>query len=146
MKKILFLLLLPLFLFAQKSVYVPFVTGNDTIFSAGQDTLQIRIGITELGWGPWETPSKVLCENDTVYITADDKANEYTKIYRASDEDWWTWCHIMQLRILSQSDTLYSRNLTIGDWEGAVSIFVQPTIYGDATVDTVIYKVRVGGR
>ena len=148
MKNLIYLfLLLPLLLYGQQKVFeVPFVTGNDSVLTTTSDTLDIRFGVEGLDWGVWEALTKVLCANDTVYVTKDDKTAERTKVYYVSDEAFWTWTQLLQIRIRAGSDTLTSKTMTIGGTEGAVSIFVQPTIYGDATVDTILYKVRVGGR
>jgi len=146
-KTILILLLLVPMLFAQQKVnLIPFVSSNDTILNANPDSLDIQFGQTDLAMGSWEALTEVICSNDTAYVTADDKAAESTKVYPLAQESFWTWSQILRIRIRGSADTLTSKYLTVGDSEGALSLFVQPTIYGDATVDTIIYKVRLGGR
>jgi len=144
-KTILILLLLVPALFAQWKVnLIPFVSGNDTILNANPDSIDIQFhNLTD---GHWESLTEVFCTNDTTYITADDKAGENLKVYPLAQEDFWTWTPVIRIRIRGSADTLTSKYLTVGDSEGALSLFVQPTIYGDATVDTIIYKVRLGGR
>lgn len=145
-KLIILLLLIPIFAFAQQKInIIPFVSGNDTIFTTSSDTLDMRIGASGLALGPWEELTETLAANDTDYVTKDDKSGERTKIFIFADETWWTWAQIAQLRIRTEDDTLISKVFTIGDLTGSVTGFVQPTIIGDATLDTILYKVRVGG-
>ena len=149
MKKLILLLvlLIPALSFAQMKIYyVPFIVGNDTIFTTTSDTIDVRIGISGLAYGPWEAVTKVLAFNDTTHITSDDKAGQLTKTYYLADETWWTWAQKLQVRIRAEDDTLTGKMVNIGDAEGSITLFVQPTIFGDATPDTILYKVRVGGR
>ena len=145
-KLILLLLLLPVISFAQQKVFeVPFITGNDTIFTTSSDSIDCRLGVAGLTQGYWETLSQVQAENDTAYVTLDDKTNDRTKVYILADETWWTWAQTIQFRIRAEDDTLTSKTMTIGGCDGAVTLFVQPISYGDATPDTILYKVRLGG-
>ena len=107
MRKLIYLiLLLPLLSYGQQKIFeVPFVTGNDTILTTSSDTLDVRFGVEGLDWGVWEALTKVLCANDTVYVTGDDKAAERTKVYYVSDEAFWTWTQMIQVRIRAASDT-----------------------------------------
>lgn len=125
----------------QRISSVPFTTGNDTIANIDQqDTLQARIGYSGLGVGPWKTLTSSV--NDTVYITVTDKSNEAVKIFRLSDETWWTWADYIEFRILSASDTITSTSSTrIGDARGAVTGFLLP----DTTGTNTVYRLRVGG-
>lgn len=143
MIKMLFLLLVPMFLFAQNQRIssVPFTSGSDTIANIDQqDTLQARLGYGGLGVGAWKTLAQAY--NDTVYITVTDKKNEATKIFILSDETWWTWADYIDFRILSSADTITSTaNTRIGDSRGAVTAFLKP----DTTGTNTVYRLRVGG-
>ena len=146
-KTLLILLLLVPMLFAQQKIdMTPFVSSNDTILNANPDSIDIQFAQGGVEMGSWEALTEVICDNDTVYVTADDKAAERTKVYPLAQESFWTWAQILRIRIRGSADTLTSKYLPVGDSEGALSLFVQPTIYGNATVDTIIYKVRLGGR
>jgi hypothetical protein len=148
MKKLIYLiLLLPLLSYGQQKIFeVPFITGNDSILTTSSDSIDIQFGVEGLEWGVWEPLTKVLCANDTVYITLDDKSGERTKIYYLSDEAFWTWTQMIRIRIRGASDTLTSKVMTIGGSEGAVTLFVQPDSVGHTALDTILYKVRLGGR
>ena len=139
---ILIILALSAVAFGQRKIMsVPFTAGLDTIANiTADDTLYYTVSYSGLNWPAWMTVTQ--CVQDTVYITASDKVNEVTKVYDLANESTWTWAEIMKLRIVSYGDTITSKNITIGDAEGAITVFVQPDTVGTNT----IYKVRVGGR
>lgn len=151
MKKLLIILILILTCIfiadAQRKIKYtnPFPASADTMMNTNPDTLDMRIGMSGLNLGPWETLTRHLSANDTVYITADDKTGERSKFYLPTLEVWWTWCEVMQLRIRGSGDTLNSNVLTIGDTQGAITIQVQPDTILDSTADTTLYNVYVGG-
>ena len=121
---------------------LPWISGNDTVFTTTADTLDIQFYASGLAGSVWEPLTQVLCSNDTVNVTADDKAAQSTKIYLLTDESFWTRSDRLRFRIRAEDDTLTSAYIDIRNADGSAVLFVEPTIYGDATPDTIIYKAR----
>ena len=140
MKRIIFLIILPLFLFAQgqsekpMAIQYPFTSGNDTVPNITEvDTVYWVGGISGLNWPAWNQFSN--------YITAAEKTAEKTQVYDLAAETLWTWYDQIKFKIVSGSTTLESNVIPIGRVSGAVTLFVQPDTTGTSTV----YKVRFGG-
>jgi len=137
MRKLIFILLVPLFVFGQRpmSTAIPFISGNDTIPNINvQDTVLWQGTVSGLNWpATWHT--------FTDYITVAEKVAEDTQVYILADETYWTWFQMIRFRIDGGATVLTSNPVTVGATDGKITLFVQPDTIGTDT----IYKVRVGG-
>ena len=130
MKKILFLLLIPVFLHAQTGYYQRIFTSSDTIASlTSSDSVEIQLADAS---GPWKLLTSSV--NDTALITGDDKVAENLVIFSLANETWWTRVSRFRVRIYSTStDTITSNWLNIPNTDGSFSLFVQPDTNGTNT-------------
>ena len=132
--RILLFLFIPVFCFGQLWFQQTlFPATYDTMSSATtKDTIEARITIGGQA-GPWKQLAE--CHSDTADITATDKKNEVNKIYELADEAWWTWGHILEIRIRSHagSDTITSDPITIAQRKGAISVIIVPDTSGSKT-------------
>ncbi len=135
MRYIFLILLFPMFIFAQTGILENlFTSGSDTVGNDNkQDTLQWRL-ITDKHTGPWN--------NVTSYIDTTEKQAENSLVFDLANESGWTWSGNIQLRILSNSDTITSRVIGIGQTSGAITVFITP----DTSNSKTIYDGEIGGR
>ena len=129
MKKILFILLIPLFVYGQAYFRVTPFAAADTIGSlTTEDSIQVQFGNS-----PWQLLTQSL--NDTAFVTANDKSAETELVFDLANETFWTFTSNMRFRIVSTgTDTITS------DWirvptsaNGAVTLFIRPDTVGTNT-------------
>jgi len=128
-KRILLLLIIPVFVFGQAGwERTLFPSGNDTIKSiTTQDTIQWRI-VSQSGLaGPWN--------NVTNYITAAEKTAETVQVVGLASETGWSRGYI-QLRIVASALSITSQKFGgLGD-EGSFTAFIKPDTVGTNTFYT----------
>jgi len=134
MKKVLLMLLLPLFIMAQsRPTTGSMFLSSDTLFQTGTtDTVEYRLGIGSY-WSDWYA-----CDSA---LTTAEKVAEQNEFIPFSEHTNWFWGEFLQLRIINE-DTLNSQVLYIGNKAGAVSAILVPD---SVNTDTLLFNNSVWG-
>jgi len=132
---IILLLLVPVFVFGQIGfIKTPFAVA-DTIGSiAVDDSVYMRFGD-----GPWQLLTE--CQNDTAFVTVDDKLAEATQVFMIARESFYTYGPLQFEIRATGTDTITSGKIqTLGN-QGAFTLFIRPdtvgtnTFYGNSTIE-----------
>jgi len=131
-KKLLFLLIIPAFLFAQNPINRKLFTNvdNDTIASiTSEDSVYIQFTRDDASW---QLLTSSL--NDTAFVTADDKAAENVVQFSLASESYWTFASMMRFQIRSTgTDTITSRWISTASLNGALLLNIVPDTVGTNT-------------
>jgi len=120
MKKLIFILLflIPFMLQGQQISDKLFTNLTDTTENySSNDTVDVQL-IGFGGGSAWH----IL----TDYITAAEKLAETPLEYRLAGESWWTHAPTMKIRIRSAATTITSKPISIGQTQGAVTLWIVP--------------------
>jgi hypothetical protein len=130
MFKYLMLLLLPIVGFSQVGLNTGLFTNvaNDTIASISvPDSVYVR-----LPGGPWKLLTSA--QNDTAWVTVDDKSAENTIVFTLANESYWTYAPSLRFQIRATgTDTITSRTISTAGLNGAFTLFIVPDTSGTNT-------------
>lgn len=134
--RLLFLLLfIPGIVFSQIGInQTPFAVA-DTIGSiAVDDSVYMRFGD-----GPWQLLTE--CQNDTAFVTVDDKLAETTQVFMIARESFYTYGPLQFEIRATGTDTITSGKVQTMGLNGALTLFLRPdtvgtnTFYGTSTIE-----------
>jgi len=140
MKKLIFIILLPILIFAQSRTLEISLWGTaaDTIGNITvQDTLQYRKYIGG-SVGPWNSIS-----TGSGYISAAEKTAETTQEYDMTDDTNWGWMNAIEFRVKGGATAISTlvKAYGMGKYYGAFTVLLEP----DTTGTVTIYTLKLGG-
>ena len=148
MKKLLLLLLVPIFVVGQAKM-ISLNGGYVTLYGTANDTISNITKQDTLSWRKWidgQSGSWHDVTGGDAYITAAEKTGETNQEYTMADEDYWTSCQWIEFAInsgdtASVGDILSGQGIVASHLKGAITVIVCPDTSGTNTT----YTIKVGG-
>ena len=130
--KLLWLLILPMFLFSQNRSF------SSSLFTATSDSITNTTSQDTVDWVVWPSGGSLPAYTAiTDYITAAEKAAGVSLIYAISSETGWTHGDYLKLRIrgTGTKNSITSKTFAISSLNGAITAFIVP----DTTTGVTAY-------